>query len=62
MSFGILINIATAAMEGIYELLCWVYTTVQNTFAYDHSGSVYYLSELTVLSQGKIPYPEQFTD
>ena len=62
MSFGISINIATAAMEGIYERLCWIYITVKNTLVYDHVGNTYHLSELTELSEGRIPYPEQFTD
>jgi hypothetical protein len=39
MSFGIPVNSATAAMEIIYERLCWIYTTVQNTFVYDQGES-----------------------
>ncbi len=62
MSFGIPVNSATATMEEIYELLCWLYTTVQNTFVYDHSGGPYYPSDLTELSEGKILYLEQFAD
>jgi hypothetical protein len=57
MSFCIPVNIATAAMEEIYGRLCWLYTTLHNTFVYDHTDS-YYLSDLTELSVGKIPYPE----
>jgi hypothetical protein len=47
MSFCISINIATAAMEGIYERLCWIYITVKNTLVYDHVDNIYHLSELT---------------
>ena len=39
MSFGISINIATAAMEGIYERLCWICITVKNTLVYDQVGN-----------------------
>ncbi len=59
MSFGISINIATAAMEGLYKRLCWIYITVKNTLVDDHVGNTYHLSELTELSEGRIPYPEQ---
>ncbi len=59
MSFGISINIVTAAMEGIYERLCWIYITVKNTPVYDHVVNTYHLSELTELSKGRIPYLEQ---
>ncbi len=59
MSFGISINIATAAMEEIYERLCWIYITV-NTLVYDHAGNAYHLSDPTELSEGRIPYSEQF--
>jgi hypothetical protein len=52
----------TAAMEEIYERLCWIYTTVQTSFVYDHLGNTYYLSDLTELSEGKILYPEQFAN
>ena len=64
MSFGISINIATAAMEGIYERLCWIYITVitLNTLVYDKVGSTYHLSELTELLEGRFPYPEQFAN
>ncbi len=62
MSFGNPINIATAAMEDIYERLCWLYTTMKNNIACDHIGNTYYLSDLTELSEGKIPYPEQFAN
>jgi hypothetical protein len=42
-------NIATTAIEEIYKRLCWIYTTVQNTFVYDHNGTSnhYYLSDLS---------------
>ncbi len=62
MSFGISINLSTAAMEEIYERLCWIYITVKNTLVYDHVGNTYHLSELTELSEGRIPYPEQFAN
>ncbi len=62
MSFNISINIATAAMEGIYERLCWIYITVKNTIVDDHVGNIYYLSELTELQEGRIPYPEQLAN
>jgi hypothetical protein len=62
MSFSISINIATAVMEGIYERLCSMYITVKNTLVYDHVGNTYHLSELTEVSEGRIPYPEQFTN
>ncbi len=61
-SFSISINIATAAMEGIYERLCWIYITLKNTRVYDHVGNTYHLSELTELSEVRIPYPEQFAN
>jgi hypothetical protein len=35
MSLGISINIATAAMEEIYERLCWIYVTVKYTLVYE---------------------------
>ncbi len=60
MSFSIPINIATAAMEDIYERLCWIYITVKKTIVYGHVGNTYNLSDLTELSEGRIPYPEQF--
>ncbi len=47
MLFGISINIVTAAMERIYERLCWIYITVKNTLVYDHVGNTYHLSDLT---------------
>ncbi len=59
MLFGDPVNIATAAMEEIYERLFWLYTTVHNTFSCKHKSDSYYLSDLTELSEGKIPYPEQ---
>jgi hypothetical protein len=58
--FGISINIATGAMEELYERLCWIYITVKNTLVDDHVGNTYHLSELTKISEGRIPYPEQF--
>ncbi len=60
MSFSISINIATAAVEWIYKRLCCIYITVKNTLVYYHVGNTYHLSELTELSKGRIPYPEQF--
>jgi hypothetical protein len=61
MLFCISINIAlaTVAMEGIYDRLCWIYVTVitVNTLVYDQFGNTYHLSELTKLSEGRIPYP-----
>ncbi len=62
MSFSIPINIATAAMEDIYERLCWMYITVKNTLVYDHVGNTYHLSDLTDLQEGRILYPEQFAN
>jgi hypothetical protein len=60
ISFGIPINVATAAMEEIYKRLCWICITV-NTLVYDHVSNTYHLSDLKELSEGRIPYPEQFT-
>ncbi len=48
-------------MEEIYKGLCWIYITV-NTLVYDHVGNTYHLSVLTKLSEGRIPYPEQFAN
>ncbi len=62
MSFGISINIATSAMEDIYKRLCWIYITLKNTIVYFHVGNTYLLSDLTELSEGRIPYPELFTN
>ncbi len=62
MSFGIRINISTAAMEDIYERLCWVYTTLRNTLVFDHRGVPHNLMLIADLSRGKIPYPEQFSE
>ncbi len=62
MSFGIPVNIVAAAMEEIFQKLCWLYTAVQNTFFYDHSGNTYYLSDLSELSEGKIPYQEKLAN
>jgi hypothetical protein len=39
MSFGIPMNVATAAMEEIFERLCWIYITVKNTLVYHHVGN-----------------------
>ena len=61
MSFGIQINIATAAMEDIYERLCWVYTTLSSTLVFDHRGVSHSLMFIIDLSKGKIPYPEHFS-
>jgi hypothetical protein len=36
--------------------------TQQNTFVYDHSGYNYFLSDLTGLSEGKIPYLDLFAN
>ncbi len=36
--------------------------TQQNTFVYDHSGNNYFLSDLTGLSEGKIPYLALFAN
>ncbi len=45
--------------EEIYERLCWIYITVKNTFVYDRVGNTCHLSDLTKLSEGRIPYQEQ---
>ncbi len=62
MSFGIRINIATAALEDIYERLCWVCSTLRNTLVFDHRGVPHNLMYITDLSRGKFPYPEQFSE
>ena len=62
MVFSNPINIATAAMEDIFERLCWLYSTMRFTTVCDGSGNHHSLSDLTVLSKGKIPYPEQFAN
>ncbi len=49
-------------MEDIYERLCWLHTTVKNILVCDHLGNTCYLSELTELSERKIPYPEQLAN
>ena len=56
------INIATLAMEDIKERLrlCWLYTTVQSTIGYDDVDNSYLLPDLPKMSEGHIPYPEQF--
>ncbi len=36
--FGIPNNIGTAAMEDIYEGLCWLYIAVRSTIVYDDDG------------------------
>jgi hypothetical protein len=58
--FSIPINVATATMVDIDERLCWLHTTDKSTIAYDAIGNSYPLSDLTELSAGQIPYPEQF--
>ncbi len=60
MLLSIPINIATTTVEEIYERLCWIYITVKNTLVPDHVGNTYHLSDLTELSEGRIPYVEQF--
>ncbi len=50
----------TAAMQDIYERLCWLYATVRSTLGCDTIGNSYPLSELTKLSEAHIPYPERF--
>ena len=62
MVFSNPINIATAAMEDIFERLCWLYSTMRFTTVCDGSGNHHSLSDLTELSKGKIPYPEQFAN
>ncbi len=61
MSFSISINVATAAMEEIYERLCFIYITV-NTLVYDHVRNTYHPSDLTELSEVRILYPEHFAN
>ena len=56
------INIATAAMEEVYERLCWVYSLLRSTFTYDAIDNCCQLSQLTQLTRAKIPYPERFID
>jgi hypothetical protein len=58
MSLGIPNNFATAAMEEIYKRLCWICINVK-TLVYDHVGNTYQLSDLTELSEGRIPNPAQ---
>ena len=62
MVFGNPINIATATIEEIYERLCWLYATLRSTFVYDAIGNCYQLSDITQMTRGKIPYPEQFVN
>jgi hypothetical protein len=64
MPFGISINIATAAKEGIYKRLCWIYITAitVNTLVYGQVGNTYHHSELTELLGGRIPSREQFAN
>ncbi len=62
MSLGIPINIVTAAMEDIHDRLCWIYITVKNTIVYAKVVNNYHLSVLTELSEGRIPFPEQFAN
>jgi hypothetical protein len=59
--FGIRISIATAAMEDIYERLCWVYTTLSNTLVFDHRGVSHSLMFIIDFSKEKIPYLEHFS-
>ncbi len=58
MLFG---NIATAAMEDIFERLCWVNTTLSNSLVFDHRGVSHSLMFMIDLSKGKIQYPEHFS-
>jgi hypothetical protein len=62
MVIGVPIKIATAAMEDIYERLCWLHTTVNSTIVYDAIGNSYPLSDLTKLSEAQILYPAQFVN
>ncbi len=39
-----------------------IYITVKNTIVYGHVGNTYHLSDPTELSEGRIPYQDQFTD
>jgi hypothetical protein len=48
-------------MEDIYNRLFSVSTTFRNTLVYDHKVEAHYLSYISDLSLGKIPYPEQFS-
>jgi hypothetical protein len=59
---GISINIATAAMENIYERLCWLYATARSTLVCDAIGNSYPLSVLTELSENQSPYSERFVN
>ena len=56
------IDIATATMEQIYEILCWMYSALRSTFVYDAIGNSYPLSDITQLTRAKIPYPERFNE
>jgi hypothetical protein len=58
MSFGIPINIATAAMEDIYERLCWIYIPVKNTHVYDHVSNTYHLSDLDITEKNTLVYDQ----
>ncbi len=50
-------------MEEIYDWLCWIFITVKNTLeVYDHVGNTYHYSDLTELSEERIPYLEQFAN
>ena len=62
MVFSNPINIATAAMEDIYDRLCWLYTTMWFTTVCDGSGNHHSLSDRTELSKGRIPYLEHFVN
>ena len=62
MVFSNPINIATAAMEQIYERLCWIYSALRSTFIYDAIGNSYPVSEITQLTMAKVPYPERVNE
>ena len=55
MVFSNPINIATAAMEDIFDRLCWLYATMRFTTVCDGSGNHHSLSDLTELSKVRIP-------
>ncbi len=54
MVFSIAIIIATATMEDIYEILCWLYMTVRSTLVHDAIGNSYPLPDRTKLSEAHI--------
>jgi hypothetical protein len=43
----LLIIFATAAMDYMYERLCWLYITVKNTLVFDYIGNTDHLSDPT---------------